>query len=336
MKLFFVGSFAIFFNYTWAQRDDFKNIDFQAADSIASHYTGYDLTNLPELSYKLSGPLTTDVEKFRAIYTWVSSNITNDVGDYQVNKKKREKFHDRPEALREWNDEFRKRIFDKLRREKKTVCTGYAWLIAELSGMADINVKIIDGYGRTAAVHPGDRPIPNHSWNAVELDNQWYLCDATWSSGGISLKQNTFIADYNDGYFLADPDLFVLNHYPLDTAWLLTDQKISLEDFINGPLVYKHAFTHRIRPVQPSEMNIRLVKNESVEFVFEMGQEEVVDKISIETSRGSYVKTLNPPLERAGRFYSFSFQPDMKGRFDLHVKVGDEYVISYSVDVRRK
>ena len=336
MKLFLVSLCVIFFSHTSAQKSDFKTVDFQKADSVASYYKGHDLTNLPVLSYKLSSPLTTDVEKFRAIHSWVSNNIANDVEDYRINKKKREKFHDDPAALQEWNEKFREKVFAKLLKEKKTICTGYAYLIAELSGMAGISAQIIDGYGRTVTTSLEGKPIPNHSWNAVKLEGKWYLCDATWSSGGISLEKREFMPGYNDGYFLAEPGLFALNHYPVDTAWLLTDPKISFEDFMNSPLVYKYAFSNQIKPVQPTGMNIRLSQGKPVEFVFELGNAAVADQISIEINRGNYVKVMEPILEKVGQRYNFSFQPGLKGKFDLHVKVGEEYVISYNVEAKRK
>ncbi|RZJ32890.1 MAG: hypothetical protein EOO51_15395, partial [Flavobacterium sp.] len=49
-----------------AQISDFKNVSFKNADIIAQSCKGNDLKNLPELAYKLTKDLHTDVEKFRA------------------------------------------------------------------------------------------------------------------------------------------------------------------------------------------------------------------------------------------------------------------------------
>jgi len=65
-----------------AQISDFKNINFKNADNIAFNYRGNDLSNLPELAHNLTHNLTTDVEKFRAIYTWVCTNIKADHDGY--------------------------------------------------------------------------------------------------------------------------------------------------------------------------------------------------------------------------------------------------------------
>ena len=57
-----------------AQKADFSTITFEKADKIALEYKNETLTNLPELAYKLTSDLATDVERFRAIFKWVCSN----------------------------------------------------------------------------------------------------------------------------------------------------------------------------------------------------------------------------------------------------------------------
>ena len=62
-----------------AQKSDFKQISFKKADSIAFAFKNEGLDNMPQLAYKLTSGLSTDVERFRAIYKWVCANIANDL-----------------------------------------------------------------------------------------------------------------------------------------------------------------------------------------------------------------------------------------------------------------
>ena len=64
--------------------------DFSKADSIAFSHKGHSLRNLPVLTHQLTKDLTTDVEKFRAIFTWVCTNIENDYQSYLKTRKKKE------------------------------------------------------------------------------------------------------------------------------------------------------------------------------------------------------------------------------------------------------
>jgi len=171
----------VFFSVTSnGQTSDFYAIDFKKADSIAALYKGEHLKNLPVLTHKLTANLPTEVEKFRAIYTWVSTNIENDYGAYLTTRKKRKKLANNKEAFLEWNTSFTPKVFKKLINDRKTACTGYAYLVREMAILADLNCKIVNGYGRTATVFLNKDSSPNHSWNSIELNGKWYFCEFTW------------------------------------------------------------------------------------------------------------------------------------------------------------
>ena len=129
----------IFVFQATAQISDFSTITFEKADKVALEYKNERLTNLPELSHKLTSGLTTDIEKFRAIYMWVCSNVANDYKLYSKNMRKRHRFKNDSVKLKEWNDKFKKVVFRKLLKDNKTICTGYAYLVKELANLANID-----------------------------------------------------------------------------------------------------------------------------------------------------------------------------------------------------
>jgi transglutaminase/protease-like cytokinesis protein 3 len=215
-------SILLIFTFVWqinAQRSDFKNINFKKADNIAMSLQGEALNNLPLLAYKLTYKLDTDVERFRAIYFWVCHNIENDYDLMQKNKRKRRKFRDHPKQLETWNKTFKKEVFQKLLNNKKTLCSGYAYLIKVLASHAGLTSEIVKGYGKISATFKSIK-TPNHAWNSVKLDGKWYVCDATWASGFIT-EALLFEFNYNDAYFLMEPQEFAKSHQPLDVKWLL-------------------------------------------------------------------------------------------------------------------
>ncbi|MEJ6791274.1 MAG: hypothetical protein QNK89_00650 [Lacinutrix sp.] len=159
------------------------------------------------------------------------------------------------------------------------MCTGYAYLIKELCYFANIESKIIDGYGRSIISNIEKLDKPNHSWNAVKLDNKWYLCDATWSSGFTSAEK-IFVTEYNDGYFLTDPILFAKNHYPLEKKWLLNTTLIT-SNFNAPPLVYGETFKHKILPVTPEKIDITIKKEEVVTFSFKSLKNANKEEVSL-------------------------------------------------------
>jgi transglutaminase/protease-like cytokinesis protein 3 len=105
--------------------------------------------------------------------------------------------------------------------EHKTACTGYAWLLRELCRHAGITCEIVDGYSKRVGSKQGRGELPDHSWNAVLLDGEWYLCDPTWSAGAVDTNNRIFVFRFEERYFLADPNVFKRNHSPLVKNWSL-------------------------------------------------------------------------------------------------------------------
>jgi len=224
MRIIFLLLFFTCTQCLFAQRSDFNEIDFQKADKIAQRYTGEELYNLPVLALRLTAQLDTDAERFRAIYYWISHNIRGDYMIMTTNEQTHKKLNNNPSALLQWNKHYKKEVFTMLREDKKTLCTGYAYLLKELANLAGLECEIVHGYGKMNLIKSNSTTIPNHSWNAVKLDGKWYLCDVTWSSGIIDMETYRFEFSYEDSFFLMDPTAFAKTHKPLEKKWALLDK----------------------------------------------------------------------------------------------------------------
>ncbi|MDX1463598.1 MAG: transglutaminase domain-containing protein [Marinirhabdus sp.] len=209
----------------FAQQSDFRLVSFEKADAIAQRYEGETLHNLPALVIRLTAQLDTDVEKFRAIYYWISHNIRGDYDLMSTNERYFRKYRNDPEALQAWMVAHKKKVFDMLLNDKVTLCTGYAYLVQTMAQFAGIEAEIIHGYSNVRLKKNGFNQAPNHSWNAVKLNGKWYLCDATWSSGVMNTSNYKFEAAFEDSYFLMDPVLFAEDHIPVDEKWKLLPEK---------------------------------------------------------------------------------------------------------------
>lgn len=315
-----------------AQLADFTAIHFKKADSIAALYPNHSLRDLQKLANRLTASLVKDEEKFRSIYAWVCSNIENDYNLYLVNKRKREKLINKPKELNDWNKKFSAEVFNKLLLEKKTICTGYAYLIRELAAHAGLSCVIVDGYGRTAHSNIGGTGNVNHSWNAVQLNGKWYLCDATWSSGAVNTQLNTFVKKYDEAYFLADPSLFVRNHYPLDTAWMLLQTKPTLQEFLNRPLVYSNIYKYQISQLLPETFNISINKGETVSFRFTKNSAEVIEKAALRINNLSPITS--SLYQDSSGLYCIDRVFTSRGTQIVHVLLDSNYVFSFNVKVK--
>lgn len=320
-----------------AQIADFETIDFKKADSIALSYNKEDLTNLPELSHKLTNHLNTDVERFRAIYRWVCANIANDYGLYQKNNSKRQYFKNKPNRLKAWNIKFRKKLFEKLKNKKRTICTGYAYLIKTLADFANIESEIVQGYGRVSTTNVETLDLPNHSWNAVKLNGKWYLCDPTWASGIPNSKTGKFKFTYNDGFFLTEPKLFAVNHFPLEPKWWLLEDNIpSFDQFLKAPVIYGNAYRYLNVLNAPLDMHHNIKKHEKVVFNYTLKTiVEPEDLMLLLDDGGNTKKTKPTSISIDGVSLIFEYQFNKVGFYDVHFYLNDNLISTYTVDVSR-
>lgn len=318
----------------YGQPPTLSTAEYKKADSIATLYPRHSLLDLRGLSHKLTTSLSTEAGRFRAIYTWVCLNIDNDFTLYQRNKRKREKLNE--QELLAWNKKFTPQVFKTLIKEYSTVCTGYAYLIRELALHAGLSCEIVDGYGRTSQANVGGRGVANHSWNAVQLNGHWYLCDATWSSGAINMETATFVRKFDDVYFLADPAFFVLNHYPLNTNWTLLERPPTLEAFLSRPLIYVNAIRYRIQPQSPSTFEVNALKGELVSFNFHKDGGKPIGDIVEFRLDALPANTVVREIQQDGPMvhYSADLTFAMRGTYAVHLAIDDLYIVTYKVIVK--
>lgn len=320
-----------------AQNSDFKHINFDKADSIAKSCSKLSLKNMPLLVHQLTNDLNTQVEQFRAIHTWVCLNIESDHYFSEQTLKKRKQLRDNSIALSKWNFKVQSKVFKRLLRDKKTICSGYAYITKALADIADIECEIVDGYGRTTRANVETIDFPNHSWNVVKLNDKWYFADATQASGYYNLDEEKFIQDYNDGYFLAEPELFAKNHYPINTKWLLLkDTPRTLKDFVKAPIIYGNTYKYGIIPITPETLVTTINVGDMVVFKFDVLDETYLENITLVMTSGfKFEKIKATKVNLKNGVLELRYWFDKTGKYDVHAKVGKDIVTSYTIKVER-
>ena len=73
----------------------------------------------------------------------------------------------------------------------------------------------------------------SHTWNAVRIDGYWHFVDCNWGVSHIpgSVNFDPFRFEYDEHYFLADPDVIIQTHCPNDQSWQLLVQPFNIEQF---------------------------------------------------------------------------------------------------------
>lgn len=326
--------FLLFVNFCFGQQSDFSHIDFSKADNIAKRIKSKRLFELNKLSYQLTKDLQTNVEKFRAIYLWICKNIANDFGLYASNEKKRKRFAKDTLKLQNWNSKFKKKLFKKLLKKKRTICTGYAYLLKEMCGAAGLESRMVNGFGKTATVDFSKLNMPNHTWNVVKLNNKWYLCDPTWSTGISFPEEGKFRFIYNDGYFLTDPALFFLNHFPIENKYtLLGENSPNFNEFVETPLLYGDAFIVLEKHISPKKMHHTIEKGGSFSFVYQLKKEIDASSIKFIIDSGFNEKTIKPRVDLQHQNLTLTHTFKSKGFYDLHLYIEHKLIATYTFQV---
>ena len=192
----------------FSQVDPIRTWDYSHADSIALNFPGEKYKSHEKLAIALTENLSTEQDKFRVIFRWITDNIEYRIGRYGTDP-------------------------DRVLKYKKGVCEGYAHLLKGMCDAIGVESEVVSGYSKTRAKRDINKSLKhtNHAWNVVKLNNQWYLIDVTWASGKIEVKKRKYFKQFDEVYFLADPDFFMLKHYPKERQWLLSDTPIKKKNF---------------------------------------------------------------------------------------------------------
>lgn len=200
--------------------NELKNTDFAKIDNYASsvHYNG---TSVFELASLLSHYTKSEAEKARIIYSWITHNISYDVSNYL-------------------SGNYGNGSPQETLKTRKGLCSGFANLYKSLAKAMGLDVVVIDGYAKGYGYVIGNTTEINHAWNAVKINNKWYLLDSTWGAGNINSGQ--FNKHFNSYYFATPPRQFILNHFPIKSKWQLLEVDYTKQQFDTTPEISPEFF----------------------------------------------------------------------------------------------
>ena len=294
---------------------------------------------LDSLSRALTQPYTTDLEKVRSIFRWITEHISYKVRVPIYIRRHAPVNHSDPDDTAAVLKPLNERVALNVFKRREAVCDGYARLFKTLCDGAGIPSEIINGYARTSFNQVGKNFLSNHSWNAVYIDSSWHLVDATWASGYMSFRGDEFIRKYDDYYFLTRPEDFIRDHYPDELRWTLMDNPPTVKEFQHTPYKSQYFVKNRIRTFSPSKGIIEAAPGDEVVIVLDMADidtnNEEPDPLDTDTSLAAAGKVANLLPEVNGRKLSYRFPVTTDSVEWLNILYRNELVMRYRLDILR-
>jgi hypothetical protein len=176
------------------------------------------------LAKYLGAQAKTDKDKARAIFVWVTDRIMYDVAGY------RDKSFEKKSQKAE--DVFVSRL---------CVCAGFASLYKAIADEMGLTCEYITGDVKAECYTAGKTKSGEclHAWNAVKIDGQWQLVDATFGQGFL---QSLFLGlgesnkkAFAPQWFLVNPYTMIYSHLPTNEKWQLQSPKIDYAKFDQLP-----------------------------------------------------------------------------------------------------
>jgi len=204
---FKIGAFLLFNSILYSQTA--LNISHTEIDYLANSKNFNSPNDLVEF---LNKNTSNDFEKVQNYYVWITHHIAYDTKSYFSGS---EKIYTSAEVL----------------KRRKAVCQGYSTLFKTLCDLSNIPCEIISGYSKGFGYNPKKlEQKKDHAWNAVQINDNWYLIDATWGAGHLNMN-NKFEASFKSYYFFSPPETFIYKHLPADPMWQLLQSPINVDDF---------------------------------------------------------------------------------------------------------
>ncbi|KAJ6642775.1 Hillarin [Pseudolycoriella hygida] len=204
-------------------------IEFEEVDRIAISVAQEDQKTFTDLVRQLVGRCTSDIEKARTIFRWITVKNLNTM---------------------HFDDDLRGDTPMGLLRGIKFGTESYHVLFKRLCSYAGLHCVVIKGYSKSAGYQPGvkfqDSRFRN-SWNAVYVAGAWRFVQCNWGARHLvnakeapktgRAKNDSLRYEYDDHYFLTDPREFIYEFFPLVEEWQLLKRPITLREFENLPFV---------------------------------------------------------------------------------------------------
>ncbi|MEG1236908.1 MAG: transglutaminase domain-containing protein [Flavobacterium sp.] len=305
-------------NYTFAQK-------ISEVDKIVAKYPNK-FASTEKLAERIETDFSSDYDKARAIYSWMAFNIKYDYSTF-LNPPKSQGFSYSTEAekqrkIKALNDKMLQKAFTS----RIAVCEGFTALYQHLAELVGLESEIIRGDSKTRLADIGRKTTSsNHAWNIVLIDKKWRLVDVTWGQGYYDSNKGRMVNDFTPVYFDTNPDYFFAKHFPDSGSYL--GNKLSKEDFLNGPLIYNKTIEEDYKVKSPDSGIIDAKFGDKI--TFEIKNVSKSDQIFYLNKKNQPVKIQNSREKRGSLEFQIVYDKNIGDYITIYVNTSS--IVSFKI-----
>ena len=237
------------------------------------------------------------------IFYWIAYNITYDTVSY---------------FSKNYADQTAEGVF----RNRKGVCAGYANLYKYLCDALQLPCEVVSGYAKGYGfdTRKGVPTDTDHAWNAVQIDDHWYLLDSTWGAGHLNNESN-FVKELTPFYFLTRPSQMIYNHLPENDKWQLLKTPITMAQYLQMPKTKSTYFDLNLEIIHPRhQAHLTLAQNQSYASVHIRAPTDVSLMASLKIKKGQEVEGGHQVyFDRIQSIWKCKFAPNQIGSYEATI-----------------
>ncbi|APZ45095.1 transglutaminase [Polaribacter reichenbachii] len=236
--------------------------NFEKVDAKVLEYPRF--SKVDDLAHKIENDFSSDVDKVRAAFFWLTKNIRYNLKEYYNPRQRKYQFRykseeEKVQKLQAIKDQLVNTAF----RTKMGVCEEYAQSFKKICDLLNIESQVIKGNVRSDARKIGKvQNSTNHAWNTVKINGNWIILDATWAAGYE--YNGKWIRKFNNYFFNMPKDKIFKTHFPEDQLWVLHFGRMSIQEFYNQPIYSQTFLSLKADLILPKTGIINLKSSEDI------------------------------------------------------------------------
>ena len=158
-------------------------------------------------------------DQLKAAFFWTSNSIEYATEQLRKNAQYKSKDH----------------LISVTMKSRRAVCQGFSEVFNEICHHLGFEAYVVSGYTSQENLIFSNT---GHAWNAVKVNDEWFLFDPTWAAGHYLVKESkrghnrsNYVKAFTAEYFKRRPDEFIKTHMPFDPLWQFTDHIITYKNF---------------------------------------------------------------------------------------------------------